>query len=96
MVHVMNIGPILCSICFIGTIQRQNEYIFCEEKRYWVAVLAGGVSSVLIILLLLYFAASYYRRIDNYQPGFSIEISLSDLRSNRKTLMEIPSKAHVF
>ena len=52
------------------TIKRQNEYIFCEENRYWVAVLGGGVSSVLIILLLLYFAASYYRRIDNYQAGF--------------------------
>ena len=50
--------------------KRQNEYIFCEENRYWVAVLGGGVSSVLIILLLLYFAASYYRRIDNYQVGF--------------------------
>ena len=50
--------------------KRQNEYIFCEENRYWVAVLGGGVSSVLIILLLLYFAASYYRRIDNYQAGF--------------------------
>ena len=52
------------------TMKRQNEYIFCEENRYWVAVLGGGVSSVLIILLLLYFAASYYRRIDNYQAGF--------------------------